>query len=572
MRLQRVPGNTGREGRALRPAGHPAQANRRSGTGSGVPPVPDLSLAADASSPTMRLKALRLPTPGSRLSERHGWLPPAPGGLGGVTVAGHIGRSAGGRPNPTGTPEAPAPTGSGRGGAPWLVFAVCSIALFMSSLDGTIVATGLPTLNRAMHAGLNWTSWTMTAYQLGLVVAMPIAGRVADNLGRKRVFLGAAVLFTTSSLLCGMAGDIGLLIALRVVQAAGGAAFMPAASGIVMEIFPPQHRQKALGMFSSIFPLGALVGPIIGGIILTTWTWRGVFLVNVPIGVAFTLLAWKVLPSTGRRQIRPDLAGAFLMGGAALGLMLAVTDIGDKSAGLTSPSVFLPALAAIALGRQFLRHCSRVEDPLIPVHLLRGRVFPATNAINFVWGACAIGFGSLVPLFAEERYGLSPLASGTLLTARAIGEILLAVTASVLIHRTGYRLPIIAGIALISGGLVMIASPPQLVSPYVWLTLGATLTGLGTGLSAPAANNASIELAPDDVGAITGLRGAARQGGAIIGISLATSVAAHTGHEVATLTKSFFLLAVLLAAMVPLVFVIPDGRRARRARPLLEPA
>ncbi len=542
----------------------------------------NLGLATDAGAPTMPVEALRLPTPRSDAGERRRWRPASAGrtgrsanaaGSGGVPTGALLLASGPAQPPaPAEGRQAPGPADSRQGGAPWLVFAVCSIALFMSSLDGTIVATGLPTLNRALHAGLNWTSWTMTAYQLGLVVAMPIAGRVADNLGRKRVFLGAAVLFTTSSLLCGMAGNIGLLIALRVLQAAGGAAFMPAASGIVMEIFPPQHRQKALGMFSSIFPLGALVGPIIGGIILTTWTWRGVFLVNVPIGAAFTLLAWKVLPSTGRRQIRPDLAGAFLMGGAALGLMLAVTDIGNKSAGLTSPSVLLPAIVAVALGRQFLRHCSRVEDPLIPVHLLRGRVFPASNAINLVWGACAIGFGSLVPLFAEERYGLSPLASGTLLTARAIGEILLAVTASVLIHRTGYRLPIIAGIALISGGLVMIASPAQLVSPYLWLTVGATLTGLGTGLSAPAANNASIELAPDDVGAITGLRGAARQGGAIIGISLATSVAAHTGHEVATLTKSFFLLAVLLAAMVPLVFVIPDGRRARRARPQLEPA
>jgi len=102
---------------------------------------------------------------------------------------------------------------------------IVSIALFMSSLDGTIVATGLPTLRHALHAQINWASWTMTGYQLGLVVAMPVAGRVADNFGRKRVFLAAAVLFTTSSLLCGLAANIGMLIALRFLQAAGGAAF-----------------------------------------------------------------------------------------------------------------------------------------------------------------------------------------------------------------------------------------------------------------------------------------------------------------------------------------------------------
>ena len=181
--------------------------------------------------------------------------------------------------------------------APWLIFAIVSIALFMSSLDGTIVATGLPTLHHALHASINWTVWTMTGYQLGLVVAFPIAGRVADNVGRKRVFVAAAVLFTTSSLLCGLALNTGMLIGLRVTQAAGAAAFMPSASGMVMDAFG-EHRQRALGLFSSIFPLGALVGPIVGGIILATWSWRGLFLVNVPIGLAFTLLAWRFLPSS----------------------------------------------------------------------------------------------------------------------------------------------------------------------------------------------------------------------------------------------------------------------------------
>ena len=456
---------------------------------------------------------------------------------------------------------------------PWLIFAIAGIALFMSSLDGTIVATGLPTLRQALHSSINWTSWTMTGYQLGLVVAMPIAGRIADNFGRKRVFVGAAILFTGSSLLCGFATNIDMLIGLRVLQAAGGAAFMPAASGIVMDVFAKDGR-RALGLFSTIFPLGALVGPIAGGIILATWSWRGIFWVNVPVGVAFTLLAWKYLPSSARRAGRPDVTGALLMGGGVLGLMLAITHLGNRSVGVTSPRFLVPFALAVLCGWAFLHRSARIADPLIPLRLLKGRVFLAANGINVVWGACAIGFGSLVPLFAEDRYRLSPLSSGTLLTARAVGEIILAIFASMLINRTGYRVPIIAGIGLIAGGLAMIATTPAFVSPYVWLSIGATITGLGTGLSAPAANNASIELAPDDVGAITGLRGAARQGGAILGISLAASVAAHTGHEVAALTDAFFVLSALLVCMVPLVFLIPDGRRRRRvtgaagARPL----
>jgi len=460
-------------------------------------------------------------------------------------------------PEPSGTP-------AGAGANRWLIFAITSLALFMSTLDGTIVATGLPTLRRALHTSINWTSWTMTAYQLGLVVGMPIAGRVADSLGHKRVFLWAAGLFTASSLLCGLSSNIDVLIGLRVLQAAGGAAFMPAASGIVMDVFGRDGR-RALGLFSSIFPLGALVGPVVGGVILTDWDWRGMFLVNVPIGAAFTALAWRHLPASARQRGRPDIVGALLLGGGVLGLMLAITDLGNRGAGLTSPAFLVPFALAVVCGWAFVRHCTRAPDPLVPPHLLKGRIFAASNAVNLVWGACAIGFGALVPLFAEDRYHLTPLAAGTLLTSRAVGEIALAIAASVLIHRTGYRVPIIAGIGLISVGFAMIAAPVQFGSPYFWLAVGSTLTGLGTGLSAPAANNASIELAPDDIGAITGLRGAVRQGGAIFGITLATSIAAHTGHEVEALTNAFYVLAALLACMVPLVFLIPDGRRRYRA-------
>ena len=235
-----------------------------------------------------------------------------------------------------------------------------------------------------------------------------------------------------------------MLIGLRVLQAAGGAAFMPAASGIVMDVFG-HNRQRALGLFSSIFPLGALVGPIVGGIILTNWSWRAVFLVNVPIGSAFTMLAWKYLPSSGGR---PGAAG--LGRRAPHGRRGARPHAGHHRPGQPHgrghlPVVPVPFVLAVLCGWAFLRHCATAADPVIPLLLLKGRAFAASNAINVVWGGCAIGFGSLVPLFAEDRYGLSPLSSGTLLTARAIGEIVLAMfSASVLIHRTGYRVPIIA--------------------------------------------------------------------------------------------------------------------------------
>ncbi len=464
-------------------------------------------------------------------------------------------------------------TGPARPANRWLVFAIVSIALFMSSLDATIVSTGLPTIGRALHTHLAWASWTMTAYQLGLVTAMPVAGRVADLLGRKSVFVTAALVFTGASLACGSAGSIAVLVPLRALQAVGGAAFLPAASGMVVDSFGPD-RHRALGLFSSVFPLGALAGPIAGGIILTDWTWRGLFLVNVPVGAIFTLLALRYLPGSPRRQGHADLLGAALIGGAVLSTMLAITAFGTRHGSVST--VAAPALVAVTCGGLLLARASSSADPVIPARLLRGRSFVSMHTLNFVWGAAVIGLGSLVPLVAEERYHLGPLPAGTLLTARASSEVGIAIAVSFLIHRTGFRLPILAGIASISAGLVLIALSPPAIPPYLWLMLGAALTGIGIGVSAPAANNASLELAPDDVGAISGLRGATRQFGAIVAVATTTSLMDRSTEHTVVLLGSFAALGVLLLVMSPLAMSLPDGPRERssglRGRRMRAPA
>lgn len=477
-----------------------------------------------------------------------------------------IASTAATRRSPAGGGASMAGPGQGRVAHRWVVFAIVSIALFMSALDSTIVATGLPAIGRALHTRLAWVSWTMTAYQLGLVTAMPVAGRVADVLGRKRVFVVAAVVFTVASLACGSVDRISLLIPLRVLQAVGGAAFLPAASGMVVDVFGAD-RHRALGLFSSVFPLGALVGPIAGGLILTDWTWRGLFLVNVPVGAIFTLLALRYLPSSPRRAGRADLLGAALIGGTVLGTMLAITEIGSRSGGPVPWPVIGPGAVGITCGALLLRRARRAADPVIPARLLRGRSFVSLHALNFVWGACVIGLGSLVPLVAEERYHLGPLPAGTLLTARALSEVGVAVAVSFLIHRTGFRLPLLAGIAAISGGMVMIALPPPVITPYLWLMLGAAVTGLGIGVSAPAANNASVELAPDDVGAISGLRGATRQFGAIIAVASTTALMDRGAGRTGVLLAGFTVLGLLLLAMSPLALALPDRAWTRTPDP-----
>jgi EmrB/QacA subfamily drug resistance transporter len=438
-----------------------------------------------------------------------------------------------------------------------LIFAIVSIGLFMASIDQTIVATALPNIERELHVGINWSGWTISIYALGQVIAMPMAGKISDMYGRKKVFLISAAVFTAASLCCGFAGSMPLLLLARLIQALGGGAFMPSATGIVSDHFG-EERDRAVGMFTSILPVGGIIGPVIGGLFVSYWTWRGIFLVNVPIGIVLIVATMKFIPTSATRpSSRIDVRGVALLAGLITTAMFGITYLGSGDVPLYSPVFLCCEAAAVGLGYLFMRHSRRDAAPFVPYRLLRGRGFAIMNLINYVYGAAALGFAALVPLYAQERYGISALGAGTLLTARGIGMIAVAGAASMALRRTGYRWPMIGGFLLLVAGLAIMALGAPM-SPYGWLALGAGLTGLGMGLSVPAANNASLQLAPDQVAAIAGLRGMFRQSGAITAVSVTTSVIARSAHPGIVQAHVFVVFGALLLLMLPLVKLVPD--------------
>jgi EmrB/QacA subfamily drug resistance transporter len=441
-----------------------------------------------------------------------------------------------------------------------LIFAIVSIGLFMAAIDQTIVATALPAIQRELHTQINWSGWTITIYALGQVVAMPMAGKISDMYGRKRVFLIAAVVFTASSLCCGFAGNIYLLLLPRAAQALGGGAFMPSATGIVSDHFGAQ-RDRAVGMFTSILPIGGIIGPIVGGVFVSYWSWRGIFLVNVPIGILLIVLVARFIPANSVRvSSRIDLTGIALLTALILAAMFGITYLGSGDMPWYSP-VFLGCEAiAVAAGWAFVRHSQRAPAPFVPFRLLRGRGFGVMNLVNLVYGAAALGFAALVPLYGQERYHIPPLGAGTLLTARAVGMIAVAGVAVMALRRTGYRIPMIAGFVILAAGLVAMAWPAP-ISPYAWLAIAAGVTGCGMGLSVPASNNASLQLAPDQVAAIAGLRGMFRQSGAIIAVSITTVIIARSHDPGIMQARVFVVFALLLVALLPVVWwLVPDHR------------
>ena len=350
-----------------------------------------------------------------------------------------------------------------------------------------------------------------------------------------------------------------MLVALRAVQAIGGGAFMPSATGIVAEQFG-RDRDRALGLFASVFPIGGILGPVLGGVVLTYWSWRGIFLVNVPIGILLVISASLLIPRTERHvRGRLDGLGILLVGTTLLPAMFGVAYLGGPSASLASPAFVLPeVLAAVSLAL-FVRHARRATAPFIPARLLVGRGFGVMNLLNFLYGAAALGFGALVPLYAEQRFGIASLEAGTLLAARAVGMISTAALAALLLRRTGHRWPMVIGYVIVIVGMLGLAyGPAGGVSPYLWLAAAAAVSGVGMGTATPASNNASMSLAPDQAAAIAGLRGMFRQTGGITAISVTTAFLARATDPGLAQAWVFVVFAGILAAALPLIRRVPD--------------
>ncbi len=451
----------------------------------------------------------------------------------------------------------------------YLIFAAVGLGLLMSSIDGTAVAVAFPNFMKDFRATVLWAAWTISIYYIAVTMAMPLVGNLSDTFGRKRVFLVSLGLFTCSSLACGLAPNIYVLIACRFLQGIGGAAFLPSASGIVSDCFP-ENRDRAIGLFSSIFPIGGIIGPNLGGWIVSRYSWHYIFYINLPIGIILMVAILALLrDSKAVSRPRMDLAGAFFMSGGILFLMFGLNFIGEslRTRSLLIAGVFLAfSFSSLFL---FFHQEKREANPIMDLALLRSTPFLAANLLNIIVGAGSMGLFAFVPLYATSVHKLSTLMSGVILTPRSIGAISASAVTSFLLKRWGYRRPILVGLSLVAICVILLA-PGWSWGPLATrfdvvgiLSFLILLTGVGMGIMFPAANNACIELAPDRVASIVGLRGMFRTVGAALGISLITFIL----HVNASPTDGFKIVfssfGLMLLCAVPLVFLMPSGRTPR---------
>jgi MFS family permease len=370
--------------------------------------------------------------------------------------------------------------------------------------------------------------------------------------------------FTFASLCCGLADNIYVLVALRALQAAGGAGFTPSATEIIVDHFG-NARDRAVSLFGSIFSIGTMIGPIFGGFFVSYWTWRGIFLVNVPIGITVVVLALRYVPRdrarTGDNHRSMDLTGMALLGGGLLSGMFAVSNLPEMNAHASSLAFAIPLAIAVVALWMFFRHINRSAHPFIAPHLISGPGFGTVNLINGVYGGVTSGVVALIPLYASNRYGIGALGSGTLLVAQGAAAIIFSIAAAFALRHTGYRRPMYVGGVVIAVGMLLLAFGPLAgIRPYVWLAGSAFLVGAGRGGNNPASRNAGLQLAPQYSSTLAALRTMSMSIGTIVTISIDTAILAGSHDPGGVQAWLFAVAAALLVVALPLISRVPEHR------------
>jgi EmrB/QacA subfamily drug resistance transporter len=446
----------------------------------------------------------------------------------------------------------------------YLVFVVVAVSLLSVSVSGTMVSVAFPQIISYYNTSLIVAGWVLSIGMLTNTISMPLAGKACDILGRKFVFILCTILFTVGSLLSAIAPNVWLLILFRFIQGAGAGGFLPAVTSILAEEFP-EKRQQFVGFVSTIFPIGQILGPTLGGWLTEAFGWRSTFWVCVPLGLAVLIIAILLLkktPSTSNAKL--DLVGAGLVGGIITAVMLGTSLMGNDQGTVSWWLVALCFALAAALVIVFVRRLKTIENPIIDVRVLRERPFVASNIFNLLYGAGTLGVFGLIPLYAVSVYGMSTLSSGFIITPRSIAMVISSIITSVSLVRWGYRRPMIIGTAITAIALVGLSleSPGGAIfgisiSAVVLLSALLFASGFSQGMVAPAANNACIELAPDRIGTITGVRGMFRQIGSALSINITTLIVHNSGD----MARGFFLvfigLAAITVATIPIILFMP---------------
>ncbi|HEX8709191.1 MAG TPA: MDR family MFS transporter [Pyrinomonadaceae bacterium] len=364
----------------------------------------------------------------------------------------------------------------------WAVTAGVLTGMFLAALEATVVGTAMPTVIASL-GGLNHYSWVFSAYLITSTVTVPVWGKLSDLYGRRLFFQLGIAIFLIGSVLSGMSTSMAQLIAFRALQGLGAGALVPLGMTIIGDIYTVAERARMQAYFSGVWGLSSVLGPIVGGFITDQLSWRWVFYINLPFGLAAALIMGLALKEPKRTE-RPaiDYAGAALLMAAITLLMLALVEGGTSLATLLSVRNLALVAGAVLLAALFFRVERRAADPIVPFKLFRNRVVAVSVMAGFLAGVAMFGAISFVPLFAQGALGATATEAGSLLTPLMLSWVMLSIIGGRLLLKVGYRPTTIVGFSLLTLGFVML-STFQREMARLWLYLDLILIGAGLGLT-----------------------------------------------------------------------------------------
>ena len=420
-------------------------------------------------------------------------------------------------------PAAPAEITTGRRG---LMLAVCCMSLFMVGLDNTIVNVGLPDIGRDLHSGVSGLQWTIAAYTIALAALLMFAGSLADRIGRRTIFQVGLSLFTLGSWLCSLAPGLGWLIGFRILQGVGGSMLNPAALGIITNTFTGRaERARAIGVWDGVFGLSMALGPVLGGVLVGTVGWRGIFWANIPVGLAAVSLTALFVPdSRAPRSRRADPVGQFLI--IVLLGSLAYAIIEGPALGWRSAEIFGFFALAIAALAVLLAYEPRRAEPIVDFRFFRSVPFAGANLSAVCAIAAMAGFLFLSTLYLQDVRGLSALQAGLTILPMPVVMALCAPLAGRMVAKRGPRIPlVIAGAAMTISSAALSRLTGSTEHLYLVVTYG--LFGIGAGLVSPAITNGVMAGVPKtQAGMASGMNSSSRQLGQSLGVAIVGSVLA----------------------------------------------
>ncbi|MGH9171182.1 MAG: MFS transporter [Acidimicrobiales bacterium] len=457
--------------------------------------------------------------------------------------------------------------------SPTKVLAITCAGVMLASLDLFIVNVALPQIARDLHAsGLGELSWVLNAYTIVYASLLVFFGRLADRHRRDLAFLLGVAIFTAASAACAASTSVGMLVAFRVVQAAGAALLTPTSLSLVLASYEPERRHGAVRAWTAMGGLAAAVGPVVGGLLVST-SWRFVFLVNVPIGIAALVVGWRRLPAVPGHPIeRPDPAGVVLVT-AGVGLLTLGLVIGADW-GWTSWRTGLVLAAGAAALAAFAWRCWRARNPLVDPKLFRSREFTIASIIAIFFSAA---FGALllsIVLWEQDGWGWTALHAGL---AIAPGPLMVPtvsfLAAGRLIRRYGPAAVMTFGMLAFGAGVAWWALAVTTAPDYVSGVLGGmVLSGVGVGLTLPTMmGTATASLPPQAFATGSAVINMIRQAGIALGVALLVAVlgtsAAHNGVGLAAFQHGWWLTTTLSFAGL-----VPAAALLHRRRSVLAPA